>query len=127
MQRYAASPLVRKLGIRAGMRAAAIAAPDGFEELLGDLPEGATLGSRMRPDTALAIWFVRSLREVEAAVDAIADRSAWIVYPKQTGKYRTDFSMNDIRALCREAGLIDCKICAVDQDWTALRLARKKL
>lgn len=128
MESYAGAPLQRKLGIKEGMRVAAIAAPDAFEELLGELPEGAALETRMRRETAMTIWFVRSLREVEAAVDALAAHSAaaWLAYPKQSGRGRVDFNMMDVRALCREAGLIDYKICAIDKDWTGMRLARKK-
>jgi len=132
MQSYAGTPLIRKLGIKEGMAVAAIAAPDGFEDLLGDLPEGAALQPRLRPGAAMAIWFVHSLREAAGAVDAIAARiaalsgGAWIAVPKRSGKYRVDFTMNDVRTLCLEAGMVDYKICAVDADWTALKLAKRR-
>jgi len=131
MQTWAGTPLVRKLEIKEGMRVAAIAAPEAFEELLGELPEGAAIESRLHRDTQMAIWFVRSLREAAGAVDVLtarlaALRGAWIAVPKKSGSYRVDFTMNDVRELCLKAGLVDYKICAVDADWTGLKVAKRR-
>jgi len=57
MQRYARSSLVKKLGFKPGMKVAVLAAPDDFEEKLGELPEGVELQSKVTRETALAIWF----------------------------------------------------------------------
>jgi CheY-like chemotaxis protein len=131
MQKYAGSPLLKKLDIRSSMTVAVIAAPEGFEDLLGELPDGVTLQNRMTKEAGLAIWFVRSLRELEATADYLGGRlqkggSAWIVYPKKTGQFKVDFNMNHIRATMLEADLVDYKICAVDPDWTALKFTRKR-
>jgi hypothetical protein len=130
MQQYEGSSLVKKLGFQPNMRAALLGAPDGFEEQLGELPEGVELETRMSPQTKMAIWFVRSLREL-ADTDYLSARlpggaSVWIVYPKQTSRFKVDFTQNDVRGLGLAAGLVDYKICAVDSDWTGLKFTRKR-
>ena len=129
--RYKSSPLLKKLDIKPGMTVALLAAPEGFEDLLGELPDGVALQTRMNKDTSLAIWFLRSRRELDVTADYLGARlrnsgAAWVVYPKQTGAFKVDFSLYDVRAAMLEADLVDYKICAVDADWTGLKFTRKK-
>ena len=131
MERYAGSSLVKKLGLKAPMQAALLGAPEGFEETLGELPDGVDLEAKMTKQTRLAIWFVRSRRELESGMEYIASRlpegaSVWVVHPKQSGRYRVDFNQNDVRAGGLAAGLVDYKVCAVDADWSGLKFARKR-
>ncbi len=131
MQHYAGSSLVKKLGFKPNMRAALLGAPDGFEDQLGELPEGVEFETKMSPQTKMAIWFVRSLRELADETDFLSARlpagaSVWIVYPKQTSRFNVDFKQRDVRAVGLAAGLVDYKICAVDSDWTGLKFGRKR-
>ena len=130
MQRYAGSSLVKKLGVKPNTKVALVGAPDGFEEQLGELPEGVQLENRMSRQTPLVLWFVRSRREVDET-DYMSARlpkgsSLWIIHPKQTSRYKVDFNQNDVRVAGLAAGLVDYKVCAVDADWTGLKFARKK-
>jgi CheY-like chemotaxis protein len=131
MQRYAGSRLAKKLDLKEGTKAALIGAEDGFIELLGDLPEGVELQSRITRDTKLVLWFVRASHEIAAAFELACARmpegcSIWIIYPKKAGRYRTDFNQNDIRLTGLEAGVVDYKICAVDADWSGMKFARRR-
>jgi hypothetical protein len=131
MQRYAGSPLAKKLDLKAGVKAALIGAEEGFVELLGDLPEGVELQGRITGQTKLVLWFVRSSHEIAAAFELASARmpvgcNVWIIYPKKAGRYRVDFNQNDIRLTGIEAGLVDYKICAVDADWSGMKFARRK-
>jgi hypothetical protein len=131
MAHYAGSSLVKKLGFKPNMRAALLGAPEGFEDQLGELPEGVEFETKISPKTGMAIWFVRSLRELAAETEYLSARlpagaSVWIVYPKQTSRFKVDFTQYDVRAAGLAAGLVDYKICAVDSDWTGLKFARKK-
>jgi hypothetical protein len=131
MQTWAGSRLVKKLDLKPGTKAALIGAEDGFLELLGDLPEGVQLDSRIKPDTKLVLWFVRASHEIAAAFEFACARmpqgcSIWILYPKKAGRYRVDFNQNDIRLTGLEAGVVDYKICAVDDDWSGMKFARRK-
>jgi hypothetical protein len=125
------TPLPKKLGIVANMQVALIAAPDGFEEALGDLPPDTTLTTRLTPYTGLALCFVRSLDELASTVDMLALRLAksthvWLIHPKRTGRYKVDFNQNHIRASGLAAGFVDYKVCSVDNDWSALKFSRRK-
>lgn len=125
------TPLAQKLGIRADMVVSLIAAPDAFEEYLGDLPENTSLATRLTPKTSVALCFVRSLKDLEATLDLLTLRlpkkaSVWIVHPKRTGKYHVDFNQNHVRDHGLVAGLVDYKVCSVDNDWSALKFAWRK-
>jgi hypothetical protein len=131
MQHYAGSSLVKKLGFKPDMRAALLGAPEDFESQLGELPEGVEFEAKMGPRTKMAIWFVRSLCELAEEAEYLSARlpegaSLWIVYPKQTSRFKVDFTQYDVRATGLAAGLVDYKICAVDSEWTGLKFARKK-
>jgi hypothetical protein len=131
MQRYAGSSLVKKLGFKPKMKAALLGAPEGFEEVLGELPEGMEIKDKLTRQTELAIWFIRSRAELEAETEYLSARlpegcHLWIIHPKQTSRYKVDFNQNDVRAVGLAAGLVDYKVCAVDADWTGLKFARKR-
>jgi hypothetical protein len=131
MQRYAGSSLVKKLGFKPNMKIALLGASEDFGEKLGELPEGVEIQTRMTRQTELAIWFVRSRRELEAEMEYLGVRlpdggSVWIVHPKQTSRYRVDFNQNDVRDAGLAAGLVDYKVCAVDADWSGLKFTRKR-
>jgi hypothetical protein len=131
MQRYTGSSLAKKLGFKPGIHVALFGAPDGFEQQLGDLPEGARLHGKLAKDSKLAIWFVHSRSEMESAIEHSAVRmpegaSVWIVYPKQASPLKVDFTQFDVRKAGLSLGLVDYKICAVDADWTAMKFARRK-
>ena len=122
---------MKKLGFKPNTRTALLNAPEGFEEQLEELPEGAELVAKVSAQTKMTLWFVRSRQELEAEMDYLSARlpqggSLWIVYPKQTSRYKVDFNQFDVRAVGLAAGLVDYKICAVDADWTGLKFARKK-
>jgi CheY-like chemotaxis protein len=131
MQRFAGSPLAKKLDLKAGVKAALIGTEEGFIELLGDLPESVELQTRMARDTKLVLWFVRASHELADAFELAAARmpegcSLWIIYPKKAGRYKVDFNQNDVRELGLGVGMVDYKICAVDADWSGMKFARRK-
>jgi hypothetical protein len=128
---WSASPLVRKLGFQPGMRCALLAPPAGFVEKLRDLPDDVVFTASAGRSTQMALWFVRSRAELESEMDFLTARlpqgaSLWIIYPKQSGRLRVDFNQYDVREAGRHAGVADYRICAVDDDWTGLKFARKK-
>jgi CheY-like chemotaxis protein len=129
--RSAATPLVQKLGIKAGMLVAVLGGFDGFEELLGDLPQGASLGKRFTAEMRLGLYVVRSERELSDAFEHATGRlpeaaSLWIIYPKQTKKAKSSFNENDVRELGLESGFVDYKVCAVNAEWSGLKFSRRR-
>jgi CheY-like chemotaxis protein len=130
MERYGDTPLVKKLGIKAGMRVAVIEAPDEFERTLGDLPENVALEQRLGRGCQMALWFVRSSRDLEARIGRLGATTppggVWIVYPKKTSGLATDLTQQMVRETGLAHGLVDFKVCAVDDTWTGLKFSRRK-
>jgi len=131
MDQFSGSSLIKKLGFKAGLSVALLGAPEGFDEQLGELPEGVAIGARVSRDTKLVLWFVRSRDELESEIDFMSARlpegcSLWIVHPKQASRIKPDFNQNDVRNAALAAGLVDYKVCSVDSDWSGLKFARKK-
>jgi len=130
---YSATPLPRKLGLVTAKgdvgEVVVLGEPKGFRGLLGELPETVKLRSKLGMGTALAICFVRSRGELEALVELLEaqlPRAAhvWVVHPKAARK--PDFNQNDVRDAGLAAGLVDYKVCAVDEDWSGLKFAWRK-
>lgn len=131
MERYTGAALPAKLGLKPGLEISLLGAPDEFEELLGELPEGARLSTRLTRTTGLALWFVRSRRELDDETPYLSARlpegcALWILHPKQSGRYKVDFNQHYVREAGLANKLVDFKVCSVDADWSGLKFARKK-
>ncbi len=121
------TPLAKKLGIKAGHRVAFPGAPGGFEELLGDLPEGVRVKSRAAGPLDVIVFFTRSRAELERRLPALRramDSAAglWIAWPKRSSGVETDVTENVARELGLASRLVDNKVCAIDETWSGLRL-----
>ncbi|HSC02286.1 MAG TPA: DUF3052 domain-containing protein [Solirubrobacteraceae bacterium] len=122
------SPLVRKLGIKPEARIGLIGAPDGFDETLGDLPAGVDVRRRLAglPFDVIVAFFARRAaleRRLPALAGALHPAGGlWIAWPKRASGVSTDVTESIVRDLGLAAGLVDNKVCAVDQVWSGLRL-----
>ena len=129
---YSGTPLVRKLGIKPGMRVALTGAPRGFRSELVGLPEDVRLSPRIilsgaRPD--LILWFVQSRRALEGMMPAVATQMGdglWVAWPKKASGVRTDVTEDVIRAAGMASGLVDYKVCAINGIWSGLKFARRR-
>ncbi len=112
----ASSKLVRdKLGIKENMRIGKHGAPDEFEELLGDLPDGVTFIERGKAD--LWFWFVRSAEELINEIDFMSLRSPiWICWTKGVGELKQPL----IRETAKAVGMVDYKICSINKIWSGM-------
>jgi hypothetical protein len=125
---YSGTPLVAKLGIKAGARAQIVNPPDDFSETLGTLPEGVAMTSRGALDFAMV--FATRKADLAKPFPALRDRLTangmlWISWPKQSSGAKTDLTENVVRALGLELGLVDVKVCAVDPTWSGLKFVRR--
>jgi len=128
---FSDTPLVKKLGIKAGCRVLVLGAPDAFARKLNPLPEGVEVEWEGRGPAHRVMLFVKSLRELEAgfspAERAMEERGGlWIVYPKKTSRLASDLTQQDIREYGLARGVVDYKICAVDETWTGLLFSRRR-
>jgi hypothetical protein len=121
---YSGTPLPQKLGIREGHRVALDRAPSGFEATLGPLLEGVRLltASEGR-DFDVILLFVKDLKTLEARLEPAIQRMApstalWICWPKKTSPLATDVDETKVRERGLAAGIVDIKVCAVDEDWS---------
>ena len=131
---YSGTPLPKKLGILTAnaepREVVLLAAPEGFQQTLGELPAYVRLSTRLSAKTFLALCFVRSLADLEATVEILATRlpegaSAWIVHPKAA--HKPGFHQNHVRDTALARGLVDYKVCSVSEDWSGLKFARRKV
>ena len=128
---YGATPLLKKLGIKPQMKVALLGAPEGFAEILGDLPEGASFTQRITASSPLAISFVRSTPEAHTVFEMLAaqlprEASVWVVYPRRGSRHTSDLNENIIREAGISRGLVDYKICSVDSAWSAVKFTRRR-
>ncbi len=127
---YSSTPLPKKLGIKARSVVALVGAPEGFEETLGELPEGVVLREQPHGQPDLTLWFTKSRKDLEHGIEqmgALADKGGlWIAWPKKSSGVTSDLSQNVVREVGLAAGLVDYKICSIDQTWSALRFTRRE-
>jgi hypothetical protein len=127
---YAGKPVSEKLGIKAKSVVGLVGAPEGFEEVLGTLPEGAQLHEQVHRECNLIIWFTRSRAELEEGIERMATlaegRPLWIAWPKKASRQATDLTQQYVREVGLAAGLVDYKICAIDETWSGLLFTRRK-
>ena len=122
---YSGTPLAKKLGIKPGTRYSIPGAPAGFEATLEPLPEDATLvGPRGKAD--LVLLFERRASKLPKAFATQAarlppDGALWIAWPKKSSGVATDLTFDIVRATGLAAGLVDVKVCAVDETWSGLK------
>jgi hypothetical protein len=129
MAGYSGTPLPRKLGIKPGSRLSVADAPDDFEATLGELPDGVEVarGLRSRGPFDVIVAFCRSSAQLDRTLAAARPRMApacglWIAWPKKASGVATDLTENVVRTAALEAGLVDNKVCAIDETWSGLRL-----
>lgn len=124
---YSGAPLVRKLGVKTGARLALLGAPPGFETTLGELPAGVSIRRQARGPVDVIVAFFVLRRDLERRLPALCAALApagglWVAWPKRTSGVATDLTENVVRELGLAAGLVDNKVCAVDETWSGLRL-----
>jgi len=121
------SPLPRKLGIAAGHRVAFAGAPNDFRHALGPLPDGVAVRTRVRAplDVIVAFFIRRSALERRFPRLAVAlepDGGLWIAWPKRSSGVTTDLTEDVVREIAIANGMVDNKVCAIDDTWSGLRL-----
>lgn len=126
MAGYSETPLAKKLGIKEGFRVALVGAPQGFRRELVDLPHGVRFVTRVQTSLDVIMYFVKSQRDLTQNFTPLASKLApagmlWIAWPKKASGVITDLSDNSVREIGLEAGLVDVKVCAVNEIWSGLK------
>jgi CheY-like chemotaxis protein len=122
---YEGTPLPAKLGVKPGTTLLLSGAPAGFEKVLGRLPRGASTRRRGRAD--LAVWFVRSARDLEGRIARMGSAAprVWIAWPKKASGVASDLTQSVVRRAGLASGLVDYKVCSIDDTWSGLLFTRR--
>jgi hypothetical protein len=127
---YSGTPLAKKLGIKPGSAVFVSKAPSNYEALVAPLPDGVTITTKMSAATDIAHLFCKSKAELTAGVEKALPKlkeggALWISWPKKASGVPTDVTEDVIRQVILPMGLVDIKVCAVDETWSGLKLMRR--
>src|SRR6476646_10524753 len=126
MAGYSQRSLAEKLGIKPGTVVTALAPPPAYVRLLAPMPADVTLVNRLGKRARFIHCFVTRRAELGKEFPRLSralaeDGMVWISWPKKAAKTDTDLTEDVVRALGLEAGLVDVKVCAVDELWSGLK------
>ena len=124
MAGYSGTPLVKKIGIKPGHRLAVLNPPPGFERELAPLPRSVVNADGVPLD--VAILFAASQAALQKDLSKLAGKLApagmlWVAWPKMSARVSTDLNENLVQKIGLAAGLVDIKVCAVNEVWSGLK------
>jgi hypothetical protein len=124
---YSGTPLPKKLGIKEQSVVAFPAAPPDFAATLGTLPDRVVVKAVARGPLDVIVLFVRRKAELRRRIEALGraihpDGGLWIAWPKRASGVATDMTEDVVREVALPIGLVDNKVCAIDETWSGLRL-----
>ena len=125
MAGYSGTPLPKKLGIKPAARLALVNAPADFTDTLGELPAGVAPQALRRGPYDVIVLFSRNDKELAQGLPAARERldpagGLWVAWPKKSSGIKTDVTEQEVRARGLALGLVDNKVCAVDETWSGL-------
>ena len=130
---YSGTPLPRKLGIKPGHAVAVLGGPAGVAGSLSGLPGVGPLRRDLsgRDPLDVIMFFVTWRAELEAELGHLRERMApagglWVAWPKRAARIPTDMTEDVVRDVALPTGLVDNKVCAIDDVWSGLRLVIRR-
>jgi hypothetical protein len=126
MAGYSGTPLIQKIGIKSGHRVVLRNHPASFVKDLGVFPEGAASSDRLSGKANVVVYFTERLVELRKdfprlAAALVSDGMLWISWPKKASGRPTDLTEDIVRKVGLECGLVDVKVCAIDDTWSGLK------
>jgi hypothetical protein len=127
---YSSTPLAKKIGVKEGHRLVLVHAPPQWT--IDDLPQSVSVSRRRsatKSDVVIAFFTKLTLlrHEVAALSQLIsADGALWLAWPRRAGGHESDITDNHVRDAALTLGLVDIKVAAIDEDWSALKFVWRK-
>jgi hypothetical protein len=126
MAGYSGTPLIQKIGIKPGHRVVLRNHPAGFVKDLGKFPDGAESSDRLSGKADVVVYFTERLAALEKdfsrlSAALVPDGMLWIGWPKKSSSRPTDLTEDVVRRVGLECGLVDVKVCAIDDTWSGLK------
>jgi len=131
MAGYSGTPLAKKLGCKPGHRVRTSNAPDNYLELVSPRPDDVLISGALRKDIDIWHFFTKSESALLAKLPGMKaairqDGMIWVSWPKKASKVPTDMTEDVVRRHALPIGLVDVKVCAVDDVWSGLKLVIRK-
>ncbi len=131
MAGYSGTPLAAKLGIKAGMVVRIINPPGNYAALVDPLPEGVVISSKAAKELDLVHVFARSRSELLESLMTYQKKIKqngiiWVSWPKKASGIPSEVTEDTVREVALPLGLVDIKVCAVDETWSGLKLVIRK-
>ena len=131
MAGYSQTPLAQKLGIKQGTKIFPVNAPGNYKKLVAPLPDGVRMAARMGPRIDVVHLFSRNKTHLTKVLPNLltklkSDGVIWVSWPKKVSGVATDITEDVVRAAALPLGLVDIKVCAVDETWSGLKLVLRK-
>ena len=128
---YSGTPLAKKLGMKPGNEVYVVGAPANYQDLLASLPEGVRFVARMGRETDIVHVFATERSRLDKTIAASRrklqpDGVIWASWPKKSSKVPTDITEDTVREIALPMGLVDVKVCAVDDVWSGLKLVIRR-
>jgi hypothetical protein len=128
---YSGTPLAKKLGIKPGAKVFAAGAPATYRESIEPLPDGVSFAKKVSESVDVIHLFTDSRARLEATLAQYRkkmrpDATIWVSWPKKSSKVPTDITEDTVREVALPMGLVDVKVCAVDEVWSGLKLVIRK-
>ena len=129
---YSGTPLAKKLGMAPACRVALLGAPEGFEDVLAEtLPDEVQVRRRATGTVDVIVSFHTRRADLERRVPTLlkaldVDGGLWIAWPKRSSGVATDVTEDTVREVLLPLGLVDNKVCAIDDTWSGLRVVWRK-
>lgn len=128
---YSGTPLAKKLGIKDGFTVLTVGAPANYRELVEPLPANAKIVTRAGSNVDLVHLFTNSRDDLFRGLSKYkkiikSDGTIWVSWYKKAAKLPTEITEDTIREACLPLGLVDVKVCAVDDQWSGLKLVIRK-
>jgi hypothetical protein len=128
---YSGTPLAKKLGIKDGFTVVTINAPDDYATLLVPVPDGVIITDKQQKAADLIHLFTNSRDELfaelaKAVREIKQDGTIWVSWYKKAAKLPTEITEDTVREAAFPLGLVDVKVCAVDERWSGLKLVIRK-
>jgi hypothetical protein len=126
---YSGTPLAKKLGIRPDVRLAVLGAPDGFA--IEGLPDEVVPRTSLRGASDVIVSFHTARADLARRLPALmrgldVDGGIWVAWPKKASGVPTDITEDVVREVVLPTGLVDVKVCAIDDTWSGLRVCLRK-
>lgn len=123
---YSGTPLAKKLGIKNGFIIKLVNEPDDYFDLFSDFPEEIQVETGEVVKKDFIHFFTTSIKSLSKEMTILKpqlkqDGALWVSWPKQSARMETDLNGNIVRAIGLEMGLVDIKVCAVNEVWSGLK------